>query len=76
MFGASEADNKGGGQVKLIFVRHGQTDWNRTHRIQGATDIPLNDTGIRQAEELKSLLEHTPIDCAVTSPLLLSLIHI
>lgn len=56
--------------MKLIFVRHGQTDWNRTHRIQGATDIPLNETGLRQAEELKSLLAHTPIDCAVTSPLL------
>ena len=35
----------------LYIVRHGETDWNKSHRVQGRTDIPLNDYGRRLAEE-------------------------
>ena len=34
---------------QLIFVRHGETDWNRVLRLQGHTDTPLNAIGRRQA---------------------------
>ena len=38
--------------MKIYSTRHGQTDYNKSELILGATDVPLNDTGIEQAEEL------------------------
>ena len=35
----------------LYFVRHGETDWNVKKKIQGKTDVPLNETGKQQAKE-------------------------
>ena len=43
----------------LILVRHGETDWNRDRRIQGSTDIPLNDTGRAQARDAATALRDT-----------------
>jgi broad specificity phosphatase PhoE len=40
----------------LLFVRHGETDWNAEGRLQGQTDRPLNDYGRRQARELAARL--------------------
>ena len=42
--------------MKLIFIRHGQTDWNVRGKIQGSYDIELNETGIRQAIDLSDKL--------------------
>lgn len=40
----------------LVFLRHGQTDWNHTHRLQGQADVELDDVGIRQAHAAARLL--------------------
>lgn len=55
----------------LAFMRHGETDWNRAQRFQGRTDIPLNDTGRRQAREAAERMAEAgePWDLVVTSPL-------
>lgn len=54
----------------LVLVRHGQTDWNLQRRIQGATDIPLNEVGRQQAFEAALLLRERRWDGVITSPLI------
>ncbi|WHX76332.1 histidine phosphatase family protein [Bacillus safensis] len=53
----------------ICLVRHGETDWNAAKRIQGRTDIPLNDTGKWQAEQTGLYLKDVHWDVVISSPL-------
>ena len=53
----------------IVLVRHGETDWNRERRFQGHADMPLNDTGRRQARELADALRDEGLSAVYTSPL-------
>jgi broad specificity phosphatase PhoE len=53
---------------RFLFVRHGETDWNRQGLIQGSRDIPLNQTGFSQAFIAARALKDFPITKIVTSP--------
>jgi len=53
----------------FAFIRHGQTDWNRDDRLQGSSDIPLNDAGRAQAHEAAVLLRDGGWEVVVSSPL-------
>lgn len=54
----------------LYIVRHGETDWNKIHRVQGCTDIPLNDYGRHLARETAEGMKDLRIDMGYTSPLI------
>ena len=53
----------------LYIMRHGKTDWNLARRLQGKTDIPLNETGRRMAEEARLRCQDVPLDVCYCSPL-------
>lgn len=53
----------------LFLIRHGETDWNRSKRFQGRTDIPLNEEGRSQALGLCPLMIELKIDLVVSSSL-------
>jgi probable phosphoglycerate mutase len=53
----------------IYLVRHGETDWNLERRIQGSTDIPLNETGRAQAGATGRLLARRSWDGVYASPL-------
>jgi broad specificity phosphatase PhoE len=55
--------------VLIALVRHGETDWNRARRIQGTTDIPLNNTGRLQAAQTAERLASEPWDAVYGTPL-------
>ncbi|MBM3132085.1 MAG: histidine phosphatase family protein, partial [Chloroflexi bacterium] len=55
--------------MRLILVRHGQTDWNREYRVQGQADPPLNESGKAQAEAIARALKDEPVEAIYSSPL-------
>jgi probable phosphoglycerate mutase len=55
--------------MKLYLVRHGQTSWNQQGIAQGRKNIPLNLTGIQQAQELRDKLKAYHFDYCYASPL-------
>lgn len=55
--------------MAIFMVRHGQTDWNVVKKVQGKTDIELNETGLNQAKIVSEKLENEQIDIIVCSPL-------
>ena len=55
--------------MRLILIRHGETEWNVSGRYQGQTDIPLSDRGRAQAEALGRRFASIPVDAVYSSPL-------
>ncbi len=55
--------------MELILVRHGETPFNRERKVQGITDIELNETGLRQARQLALSLKDHEIHRIYSSPL-------
>lgn len=54
----------------MIYVaRHGQTEWNKQKIFNGATEVPLNETGIFQSEQLRDLVKDYNIEICFTSSL-------
>jgi probable phosphoglycerate mutase len=56
----------------VCVVRHGETDWNISGILQGWTDVPINETGRRQARELAAAFAGTGFASVWTSPLIRS----
>ncbi|MFQ5854744.1 MAG: histidine phosphatase family protein [Anaerolineae bacterium] len=54
--------------ITVYLVRHGQSTWNVTGRIQGKQDPPLSALGRRQAEALADVLRHEALDAVYCSP--------
>ena len=56
--------------MRVLIIRHGETDWNKKRLIQGTIDIPLNDVGKSQAKMAHDALENENIDAVFASPLI------
>lgn len=54
----------------LYIIRHGRTEWNDEHRLQGRTDIPLNEEGRRMAQNAHDEYRDVHFDVCYCSPLI------
>ena len=54
----------------LYIMRHGKTDWNERHKLQGQTDIPLNEEGRQMAREAAKTCSDVHFDLCYCSPLI------
>jgi alpha-ribazole phosphatase/probable phosphoglycerate mutase len=54
---------------RIFFIRHGETDWNKSFRYQGCSDVELNASGLEQARRLGLRLARTVPTRIVSSPL-------
>jgi len=55
--------------TKVIFIRHGQTEWNVTGRYQGQSDVKLTEEGKKQAEKLADNFPVAKVDAIYASDL-------
>lgn len=55
--------------MRMYIIRHGETEWNAAGRLQGQTDISLNENGVRLARITGQALSHVNFDLIITSPL-------
>lgn len=57
--------------VRVIFVRHGETDWNKDRKLQGSSNTDLNETGIEQIREVAEKIENSneKPEIIISSPL-------
>jgi broad specificity phosphatase PhoE len=55
--------------VKLLLVRHGETEWNKLGKFQGQQDIAMNARGLAQAQETARAVAAEASTCLYSSPL-------
>ena len=68
-FGTFRVSGEPPAVLHIYLARHGQTDWNLEHRLQGGTDIALNALGRRQAAQLAERMRGIRLDAVYASPL-------
>lgn len=56
--------------MKIYFIRHGETLWNKEKRLQGRSDIPLNEYGKELAYITSDAMKDIPFDLVYSSPLI------